>query len=484
MSDIQRNLQKILSAVWGKDVRQAIHDSIHDCYEDGKAGVLDLIARQNIEVLKNTKADKTALDQEKTERLAEVAVERARIDNITSLPEGSTTGDAELADGRIGYDGTTYQNLGTAIRTQVEDLNDGLDTAENNITNLQNDVIDLKEDLYNIEPLSEKAKKALLACFRNVAWINENGQDYYDTLYEALYTEKPPKEEVIAELTSDDITYGYGMSSNKNEDSRFAYPNTKRAAYLDFDISFTPGESYKFTWDNSTLPDSALSMQILNQVALDKVTSGASSVNIGGDFFDIGWLQNGVVVKIPETYNDSPMTVCRIGFKANNEDNMDVTAGSIGWVKIVKDATTEDADKVRIIPKDELSYHVGVLNDPPYYTTYERAERICHWEPVDIAKEATYVVKFEKSNSYQNAQIGIDCYNENAINAMNQNTAINASDLVAVGNWLNTNSEFAIPATINNSIPKGIRFSFRANASNSKFTSSDAIHYVYFIKGV
>lgn len=339
-------------------------------------------------------------------------------------------------------------------------------------------------DTYTIEALSSEAKAALLACFTHVAWIDEHGQDYYNALYEALYRELPPEEDIIAEITSDDIAYGYGLSQNRNQDSRFAYPNSKRAAYLGFDISLTPGESYKFTWDNSTLPDSALNMQILNQVALDKVTSGASSVNIGGDFFDIGWLQNGVVVKIPETYNDSPMTVCRIGFKANNEDDMDVTAGSIGWVKIVKDATTEDADKVRIIPKDELSYHVGVINDPPYYTTYERTERICHWEPVDIAKEATYVVKFEKSSSYQNAQIGIDCYNENAINAMNQNTAINASDLGSVGNWLNTNSEFAIPATINNSIPKGIRFSFRANASNSNFTSSDAIHYVYFVKVV
>lgn len=36
MSNIQENLKKILAAVYGKDVRQAIHDSIHDCYEDRK----------------------------------------------------------------------------------------------------------------------------------------------------------------------------------------------------------------------------------------------------------------------------------------------------------------------------------------------------------------------------------------------------------------------------------------------------------------
>lgn len=57
------------------------------------------------------KADETALE-----------VERARINSFTSLPSGSTTGDAELIDGRVGADGVTYSNVGTAIRTQINKL--------------------------------------------------------------------------------------------------------------------------------------------------------------------------------------------------------------------------------------------------------------------------------------------------------------------------------------------------------------------------
>ena len=81
---------------------------------DTKANKSDLnIANSNITNLESSKATRT-----------EVEVERKRIDSFTKLTQGSTTGDAELIDGRIGADGVTYTNIGEAIRGQIGECNE------------------------------------------------------------------------------------------------------------------------------------------------------------------------------------------------------------------------------------------------------------------------------------------------------------------------------------------------------------------------
>ena len=57
-----------------------------------------------------------------------------RVDEFASLPDGSTAGNAELVDIRVGANGTTYTSAGNAVRAQVGEL-------KTDFANLQNGVL-------------------------------------------------------------------------------------------------------------------------------------------------------------------------------------------------------------------------------------------------------------------------------------------------------------------------------------------------------
>lgn len=50
---------------------------------------------------------------------SDIAVLKSRMDEFASLPAGSTEGNAELADIRVGFNGKTYSSAGNAVRDQI-----------------------------------------------------------------------------------------------------------------------------------------------------------------------------------------------------------------------------------------------------------------------------------------------------------------------------------------------------------------------------
>ena len=145
MANIATYLNDIKNAIFGKEVRGSIHDGIKAINDEVESTTARQVVLENTfdqliinagnsnaeNVAARVKADGTTYETigkrmddvdsqlEQKAKQIDLEVERARIDSFTTLKEGSTTGDAELVDGRVGADGFTYKNIGDSIRNQL-----------------------------------------------------------------------------------------------------------------------------------------------------------------------------------------------------------------------------------------------------------------------------------------------------------------------------------------------------------------------------
>ncbi len=162
MANIKKHLDNIKGALFGKEVRSSIHDGIDAINKEVESttnrqehleGTFDQLiinsGNSNAEIVdarvgENGKSyaklgdrlDEVDSQLEHKASKSELEVERKRIDTFTSLSEGSTTGDAELIDVRIGYDGTIHSNAGTSIRSQVKEANENINNKIKKSINL------------------------------------------------------------------------------------------------------------------------------------------------------------------------------------------------------------------------------------------------------------------------------------------------------------------------------------------------------------
>ena len=120
LTNIQDFLEKILKERYGKDVRQSIHDAIQQCYYDGKAGSIDLQARQDIENISRQITDANnviqSLDDTKLNKTGDSS------DNTVTFNSGDSTSPTGWADIVAVASGETHASLFRKFSLAVKNL--------------------------------------------------------------------------------------------------------------------------------------------------------------------------------------------------------------------------------------------------------------------------------------------------------------------------------------------------------------------------
>lgn len=130
MMGIESELNTILKGVFGRDVRKAIHDAILQSYLDaisgGNSDMEVALARGFFDNLKDRLDD---FDINLSANRNTVDVLEKQFESFIKLSQGSTTGDAELINSRISYNGKEYETLGSLLRDQFSDVFNSLQSA-------------------------------------------------------------------------------------------------------------------------------------------------------------------------------------------------------------------------------------------------------------------------------------------------------------------------------------------------------------------
>lgn len=202
-ADVTNAINYINTFFESTDFQDKVDDKLNRMAEDGSLSELiqPLFDAYKVQIDQTVATQNTSISNIQSQQ----TVLKKRMDTFTQLPSGSTSGDAELQDIRVGANGTTYSTAGDAVRGQYSQLKEDLGNYANSglVSIVQADTLSNQERNYFVINLKANTMYILDTVFNGSGQYSITFYDSSDTIIETILNLSSSTEKKIFYLKKD-----------------------------------------------------------------------------------------------------------------------------------------------------------------------------------------------------------------------------------------------------------------------------------------